>query len=100
MKYLKFAVYHFILFIPGLIVVTFLDENTGPPFDYYDAVYGIISVTIYVFAGIVINKLYKQFTSITPGIKILVSLMAFIAAVVCLGLIESIWFEITGEMLF
>ncbi|WP_307471448.1 hypothetical protein [Cytobacillus purgationiresistens] len=72
----------------------------GPPLTYIDIIAGIVLISIFILAAIMMVKLYKSHHAIIMRIKILLSIVAIILAVVFIVFMENTWFEITGRMLF
>jgi hypothetical protein len=100
MNNFKFTIYQFLLFSVALVTNVFFDKHIGPPPDIIDLISLIISIPIYILVVFLIKKLYKRHNTITQRNKIFLSILSFISAIAFLAVLENIWFEITGKMLF
>ncbi|WP_223700488.1 hypothetical protein [Sutcliffiella deserti] len=100
MSYMKFFIFQVILFCVILVTNVFTDKYLGRPFTLVDLTAVLISAPIFIGVFILINKLYKTYTSINLKIKIALSITAFISAFIVLVLLENIWFNITGFQIF
>ncbi|MDL4842364.1 hypothetical protein [Aquibacillus rhizosphaerae] len=100
MNNLTFILYHFVLFSIALVTNVFFDRYLGPPLDFDDLIASVVAIPIFIVVALLIGKLYKQHKSITLKSKVLLSILSFIMAAIFLIVLENIWFEITGNMLF
>jgi hypothetical protein len=100
MNYAKFLGYQFILVTGILVVNTYADRYISHPFTRVDLIAILISLPLFVLLVSLISLLYRRFNSIRLRNRILLTIAAFILAVVSIALMENIWFELYGEMLF
>ncbi|WP_035660880.1 hypothetical protein [Halalkalibacter akibai] len=100
MNNFKFTTYQFFLFTIALLTNVLFDKHIGPPPDITDLISLVISLPIYIFVVLSIRHLYKRHRTISRRNKIALSIFAFFSSIVFLAILESIWFEITGKMLF
>ncbi|KIV56492.1 hypothetical protein AM501_04390 [Aneurinibacillus migulanus] len=100
MNQFKFFIYQFLLFIIVLVSNVYSDEYISKPFSYIDFIVMSITLPIHALIFFLIFKIYRHFKTVRLRNKILLSITAFIFAVLFIGLLENIWFEIKGKMLF
>ncbi|TXL65686.1 hypothetical protein FHP05_06065 [Cerasibacillus terrae] len=99
MNWVRFFIYQFILFIALLLLNVYSDSYISKPFTRVDLIAICISTPIFVLIVVLIGKLYMRFKTKLRN-KILLSITAFVLAIICIAIIENIWFELKGEMLF
>jgi hypothetical protein len=100
MNNFKFIIYQFLLFSVALVTNVFFDKHIGPPLDFTDLISLIISIPIYIFVAFLIKKLYKRHNTVSLRNKIPLSILSLISSIIFLAVLERVWFEITGKMLF
>ncbi len=100
MSHVRFLIYQFIFCNTFFIINFYLDKYISKPFTRVDLIATCINILIVTLLVILSNKLYKPFKSIRLRNKILLSIPAVILAILFIGLLENIWFEIKGELLF
>jgi len=99
MSPVRFFIYQFILFIALLLLNIYSDPYISKPFSLVDLIAICITAPIFILLISLIGKLYIRFNTRLRN-KVLFSITAFILAIICLVIVENIWFEIKGEMLF
>lgn len=99
MTWLKFMGYQFILFLVVLLLNYFADSYISSPFSLVDLLAICLSIPIVLFTASLVGMLYKKF-KFRLRYKLLLSTTAFVLAVIFLVIIENIWFEIVGKLLF
>lgn len=100
MNHFKFFIYQFILFSTAFLANIYFNKYISPPFTRVDLIAICTFLIIFIVSFVLIDKLYKRFRSIRLLNKILLSIPAFILAIVLIGLLENMWFEFKGERLF
>ena len=100
MNTFKFIGYQFLLFVVALVANVFFDKYIGPPLEFIDLLAAVISIPIYIVVGLQIKKLYDRHNTVSLRRKIFLSIVSFILAIILLAVLENVWFEMTGEMLF
>jgi hypothetical protein len=99
MIYFTFISYQILLFSILFIVNVFANEYISPPFSYVDAIAALLSLPIHFLVLDLIIKLYKKY-SFSIRKNVLLSILSFLLAFLFIALLENIWFELTGKMLF
>ncbi|WP_226666298.1 hypothetical protein [Metabacillus litoralis] len=99
MTWLKFSGYQLILFITILFLNYFADSYMGSPFNLVDLLVICISIPIVIFLASIMGRLYKNFKT-RLRVKILLSAASFVLAVIIIVLIDNIWYEMFGKLLF
>ncbi|HBZ10838.1 MAG TPA: hypothetical protein DEO65_13370 [Bacillus bacterium] len=99
MSRVRFFIYQFTLFVSLILLSVYSDSYISQPFSRVDFIAICISAPIFVLIVSQIGKLYIRFNTKLRK-KVLLSITAFILAFVFIALIENVWFEIKGEMLF
>jgi len=100
MNYFIFFIYQFTL---GSLLFTanvYFDQLVSLPFTRVDFLVIVIFIFLVISFWNLLEKLYRRFQSIRLWKKVLLSIMAFLLGVLFIGLLENIWFEFTGRMLF
>lgn len=100
MKILKFLFYQFLLIAILLVLNALLDKYISRPFSLIDLIAIFIGLPLYLLVFRLEFRLFDRFTTIRLRYKILLSVFAFILAFISIALLENIWFETTGKMLF
>lgn len=100
MKHVRFFIYQFILFGTLLVLNVYSDKYISKPFTRVDLIAICISAPIAIIIVNLVIKVYLRFNTIRLRNTILLSILAIISAFIFIGLMESIWFEIKGHMLF
>jgi len=100
MKNLKFIIYQVLLISVALLTNIFFNQHIGPPLDFGDFIAFFVSLPIYLLVAYLIEKLYKWHHSISLKNKIFQTIVSFIIAVISFAVLDNIWYEITGKMLF
>ena len=100
MIYIRFIIYQFFLLAALIVINFYCDSYLGKPFNHVDLLAILISAPFIIINILLLSKLYKQYRMIRLRMRISLSVMAFIIAVVCLGTLDNIWFSINGEMFF
>lgn len=100
MKILKFIISQFLLFAILLVLNVILDQYISRPFTYIDLISVLIALPLYLLVFNLEFKMFKRFTAVRLRHKVLFSAIALILAFLAIAILESIWFETTGKMLF
>ena len=100
MKYIKFMTVEFLLFSTLIIFNFYAGDFLGPPFTHVD----FIAIILYFAGCYILYKLFKvlfnRIGRISLKVKITLSIVTFLLAVVFLVLVESFWSAAFGKMLF
>jgi hypothetical protein len=99
MTYFIFISYQTLLFSISFIVNIFTNDYISPPFSYVDVVAALLSLPIHFFVLDLIIKLYKKHR-FSLRKNVLLSILSFLLAFLFIALLENLWFELTGKMLF
>ncbi|MGM9987203.1 MAG: hypothetical protein ACI35O_08245 [Bacillaceae bacterium] len=100
MNYIKFFFYEFLILTIFLAIHIYLDQFTSKPFTYVDLIAICVELPIWILNFNLLTKLFNHFPMITNRKKIALSIFTFLFAALFLGLSESIYFELTGKMIF
>ncbi len=100
MNCFKFIAFQFILFVIIIVSNVYQDKYISKPFSYIDLIAMSISLPIHILILFLIFKLYRHFNTIRLRNKISFSIVSFSLAFLFISLLENIWYEIKGEMLF
>ena len=99
MNWVKFLIYQFALFFALILLSVYSDSYISQPFSRVDLIAMYNSAPIFALIVSFIGKLYIRFNTKLRK-KFLLSITAFILAFVFIAIIDNVWFEIKGEMLF
>lgn len=100
MRYGKFLSYQYLLVTAILVVNIYADRYISHPFTRVDLLAILISLPLFISLISLISLLYHRFNSIRLRNRILLTIAAFILAVVSIAIIENIWYALYGEILF
>ncbi len=99
MSPVKFFLYQFLLLIALLLVNIYSDPFISKPFSIVDLIATFIVFPVYFLLISLLVKLYRRFNTRSRN-KVILSTIAFMAAIILLTIMENVWYEIYGEMLF
>lgn len=88
--YLKFIVYHFLIFIVMIVFAYYWGDYLSPPFTFVDLLAGIVGLTIFRILFGLISKVFQQFDTISSFKKVILTIMSFICSVLVVGIIGGI----------
>ncbi|MEN2465780.1 hypothetical protein [Ornithinibacillus sp. JPR2-1] len=85
----------------GVLLVTniVLNPYIGPPFEWIDVVSMMMLFLSFFIVFLLLTKVFIRHVR-SVRYKIGLSILAFIIAVLFLVVLENVWFEVTGKMLF
>lgn len=85
MKYIKFTILQFLLFIIGLTISYLSDMYISKPFSYVDLLAICITIPIILFFYRIIVTVYKSFSMISKLNKVLISIPVFVLSISFIG---------------
>lgn len=100
MKKLNFLIYQFLLLFILLVLSVILDHYISRPFSYIDLIAILIGLPLYLLFFSLVFRVFKRFDQVRLRYRILLTIIAFMLAFISIALVENIWFETTGKMLF
>ncbi|WP_100372064.1 hypothetical protein [Bacillus sp. FJAT-45037] len=99
MSPIRFLLYQCFLFTALILLNFYTNPYISKPFTRVDAIaLAITTPILFLLLGLQ-NFLYTRFHSKLRK-KIILSIAAFVFVVIIMVLLENIWFEIKGDMLF
>lgn len=96
----KFFLFQMFIFSIGFVLNVLFNHYISPPFNKVDVIAIMVASLIFFPFISKIDRIYKPFIKIHKRRKIVLSIFAFLAAVLLVGYVENMWYSITGNMLF